>query len=163
MASECRLPHDGAADALPAFDREALAEHALKLHAKNFNCAQCVACTLAPFVRIDADTAFRATEGLGGGFGGFTETCGALAGGAVVAGLARSNGYDDPTSKQDTYALSKQLVDGFRERVGSTLCKDIKAVEGGEALRPCDECIVEGLNLAIDMLEGLERSRGSQG
>ncbi|MDO5043654.1 MAG: C-GCAxxG-C-C family protein [Slackia sp.] len=146
------------ADALPVFDREALAEHALKLHARNFNCAQCVTCTLAPFVRIDADTAFRATEGLGGGFGGFTETCGAIAGGAVVAGLARSNGYDDPTSKQGTYALSKQLVDRFRERIGSTLCKEIKAADGGEPLCACDECIVEGLNLAIDMLEDLERN-----
>ncbi|MDO4442365.1 MAG: C-GCAxxG-C-C family protein [Slackia sp.] len=138
-------------------DREALRAHALELHARNFNCAQCVACTLAPFVRIDADTAFRATEGLGGGFGGFTETCGAIAGGAVVAGLARSNGYSDPTSKADTYELSRQLVDEFRSRVGSTRCGEIKGTETGEALRPCDECIAIGLDLAIDMLESMQR------
>ena len=142
--------------ARPAFDREALAAHALELHARNFNCAQCVACTLAPFVNADERDVFRAAEGLGGGMGGLTETCGAIAGAAMVAGYARSNGYDDPTSKQDTYALAKQVVDRFRDNVGSTLCADIKAVHADAPLRPCDECIVLGLNLAIDMLEGLE-------
>lgn len=159
MTAESRPIPDACPDTPPAFDRKALAEHALKLHARNFNCAQCVACTLAPFVRIDADTAFRATEGLGGGFGGFTETCGAIAGGAVVAGLARSNGYDDPTSKQETYALVKRIVDRFRERVGSTSCERIKNADGGAPLLACDECIITGLNLAIDMLEDLERNR----
>ncbi len=142
--------------ARPAFDREALAAHALELHARNFNCAQCVACTLAPFVNADERDVFRAAEGLGGGMGGFTETCGAIAGAAMVAGLARSNGYDDPASKQDTYALTKQVVDRFRETVGSTLCADIKATDGATPLRPCDECIVLGLDLAIDMLESIE-------
>lgn len=148
---------DETAAAPVRLDREALRAHALELHARNFNCAQCVACTLAPFVRIDADTAFRATEGLGGGFGGFTETCGAIAGGAVVAGLAHSNGYHDPTSKADTYALSARIVEKFRARVGSTRCNEIKGTEGNAPLRPCDECIAIGLDLAIDMLEALPR------
>lgn len=140
-----------------AFDREALRAHALELHKRNFNCAQCVACTLAPFVRIDADTAFRAAEGLGGGFGGFSETCGALAGAAMLAGLANSNGYRDPTSKTDTYALSASITTRFRQRVGATRCADIKENECRSALLPCDECIVIGLDLAIDMLEGMPR------
>ncbi|MDO4590193.1 MAG: C-GCAxxG-C-C family protein [Slackia sp.] len=140
-----------------AFDREALRAHAIDLHKRNFNCAQCVACTLAPFVRIDADTAFRAAEGLGGGFGGFSETCGALAGAAMVAGLANSAGYHDPTSKADTYALSASMVTRFRERVGATRCADIKENECHGALLPCDECIAIGLDLAIDMLESMPR------
>ncbi len=150
-------PNSTAARALAQadFDRKALAEHALELHARNFNCAQCVACTLAPHLGADEDTLFRATEALGGGMGGFTETCGAIAGACVVIGLASSNGADDPTSKQDTYAVAKQAVDAFRARTGSTLCGEIKAVDGGEPLRACDECILEGLGLAIDALEEL--------
>ncbi len=63
------------------FDREALARRALELHGMKYNCAQAVACTLAPLIGADEELCFRAAEGLGGGMGGLTETCGAVSGG----------------------------------------------------------------------------------
>ena len=72
---------------LPLPDREELERRALELHGKKYNCAQSVACTFAPFVGADEDACFRATEGLGAGMGGFTETCGAVTGAAVVIGM----------------------------------------------------------------------------
>lgn len=135
-----------------AFDRKALADRALEMHNRNFNCAQCVACTLAPFVGADEDLVFRATEALGGGMGGFTETCGAISGGEVIIGLACSNGSNDPTSKQDTYVWARKLVENFRARVGSTICEEIKNVEGEAPLRGCDLCILDGLEMTIDIL-----------
>lgn len=135
-----------------AFDRKALAERALAMQGRNFNCAQCVACTLAPFVGADEDLIFRATEALGGGMGGLTETCGAISGGEVIIGLACSNGSENPTSKQDTYVWAGKLVERFRERVGSTICKEIKDVEGDAPLRGCDLCVLDSLNMTIDLL-----------
>ena len=35
------------------FDREALARRALELHGMKYNCAQAVACTLAPLIGAD--------------------------------------------------------------------------------------------------------------
>ena len=84
------------------FDREALGRRALELHGMKYNCAQAVACTLAPLIGADEELCFRAAEGLGGGMGGLTETCGAVSGAAMAIGLANSNGQDDRTSKQAT-------------------------------------------------------------
>ncbi|MFR8784412.1 C-GCAxxG-C-C family protein [uncultured Slackia sp.] len=149
---QSELAFDKASWTEEAFDRKALADRALAMHGRNFNCAQCVACTLAPFVGADEDFVFRATEALGGGMGGFTETCGAISGGEVIIGLACSNGSDNPTSKQDTYAWAHKLVDNFRARVGSTVCEEIKNVEGGAPLRGCDLCILDSLEMTIDIL-----------
>ncbi|MFQ9676545.1 MAG: C-GCAxxG-C-C family protein [Eggerthella lenta] len=92
------------------FDREALGRRALELHGMKYNCAQAVACTLAPLIGADEELCFRAAEGLGGGMGGLTETCGAVSGAAMAIGLANSNGQDDRTSKQATYRIVRKLV-----------------------------------------------------
>ena len=119
------------------FDREALARRALELHGMKYNCAQAVACTLAPLIGADEELCFRAAEGLGGGMGGLTETCGAVSGAAMAIGLANSN------------------VNDFREQNGSTLCPELKGIKTKQPLRSCDGCIVDALQLAADALAGL--------
>ena len=137
------------------FDREALARRALELHGMKYNCAQAVACTLAPLIGADEELCFRAAEGLGGGMGGLTETCGAVSGAAMAIGLANSNGQDDRTSKQATYRIVRKLVNDFREQNGSTLCPELKGIKTKQPLRSCDGCIVDALQLAADALAGL--------
>lgn len=137
------------------FDREALARRALELHGMKYNCAQAVACTLAPLIGADEELCFRAAEGLGGGMGGLTETCGAVSGAAMAIGLANSNGQDDRTSKQTTYRIVRKLVNDFREQNGSTLCPELKGIKTKQPLRSCDGCIVDALQLAADALAGL--------
>ena len=132
------------------FDREALGRRALELHGMKYNCAQAVACTLAPLIGADEELCFRAAEGLGGGMGGLTETCGAVSGAAMAIGLANSNGQDDRTSKQATYRIVRKLVSDFREQNGSTLCPELKGIKTKQPLRSCDGCIVDALQLAAD-------------
>lgn len=134
-------------------DREALADRALELHSMNYNCAQAVACTLAPFVEADEDQLFRAAEGFGAGMGGLTETCGAISGAAMVLGMANSSGMDDPTSKQRTYRAMRKLVTEFRTQNGSTLCPDLKGIVTKQPLRSCNDCILDAIALAADALE----------
>ncbi len=57
-------------------DITACQAQAAEYHARGFNCAQAVACTLAPAVGLDPQVAFTLTEGFGAGMGGMTETCG---------------------------------------------------------------------------------------
>lgn len=139
------------------FDRAALAEHARTLHDRNFNCAQSVACTLGPELGADEDLCFRMTEGLGGGLGKHTETCGALLGAALVLGLARSNGCADPTSKLATYDLVARAATSLREQYGTSICDEIRAQDasGKKPLPICQACIEDALNLTIDILEEL--------
>ena len=134
------------------FDREALGRRALELHSMKYNCAQAVACTLAPLIGADEELCFRAAEGLGGGMGGLTETCGAVSGAAMAIGLANSNGQDDRTSKQATYRIVRKLVSDFREQNGSTLCPELKGIKTKQPLRSCDGCIVDA---AADPRAGL--------
>lgn len=134
-----------------------LVDKALALHAKNYNCAQCVACTLAPLVGADADDAFRMMEGFGAGMGGLTETCGAISGAVAALGMASSNGSADPTSKAATYRLVRRCVKEFREKNGATLCADLKGVETKTPLRSCDGCIEDAVRIGFGILS--ERAR----
>lgn len=132
---------------------EKLAAHAAELHDKGLNCAQCIACTFAPFVQADINTCFRATEGLNSGLGGFTETCGALLAGAFVLGLANSAGYENPTSKPETYTFVHELTEAFREETGATLCRDIKGAASPAPSSKCDACIERSVRLTAGILE----------
>lgn len=138
-------------------DRKALADRALELHGMNYNCAQAVACTLAPAIGADESVCFSATEAFGAGMGGLTETCGAISGAGVIVGMANSSGIQNPTSKQRTYRLMRKLVNDFLVRSGSTLCPELKGVGTGKPLRSCNECIIEGINLAADALESIQQ------
>lgn len=134
-------------------DPEALASRAVEMHATGCNCAQCVACTLAPIVGADEDTCFRAAEALGAGLGGYTETCGALTGGALILGLANSSGIAERTSKAATYQLVRQLVTAFREKNGSTLCPELKGTTTTHPLCTCNDCIRDATYLTACLLK----------
>lgn len=139
------------------YDKTMLIEHAAQLHARNYNCAQAVACTLATLNGVDEDDCFRLAEGLGGGLGGHTETCGALLGGAMTIGQANSRGCADPTSKLETYELVKPLVAAFRARFGTTCCSEIRAQDesGRTPLPICESCIAYAVERTIAILEAM--------
>ena len=123
-----------------------------ELHESGFNCAQAVACTCADLAGLDQATAFRMTEGLGGGMGGFTETCGAISGGCAIIGYATSDGPHNPKTKGATYKKVRQLVARFGEQNGSTLCKELKGQTGGPVLRSCPDCVDDGIRMTLDVL-----------
>ena len=68
------------------------------------------------------------------GMGGMEATCGALTGAAVVLGLLDKSGREP---KQ----VMNEILQGFKEKAGATLCKDLKGVETGRMLCSCDDCV----------------------
>ena len=46
----------------------------------------------------------------------------------------------------------KQLSADFREKNGSTICKDLKGVETGKVLRSCGGCIEDATALVCQLL-----------
>lgn len=129
-----------------------LVERALALHARNFNCAQCVACTLAPLVEASEDSAFRLMEGFGSGMGCKSETCGALSGAVAIMGAANSYGPANPTSKQDTYELAAECVRRFRDIHKTTECRTIRGTDQPGPLPICDDCITDCVRIGAEII-----------
>ena len=128
-------------------------ELAIALHDKKFNCCQAVACAFAKEVGMDEATLFKVGEGFGLGMGCMEGTCGALSGAIMLAGLKNSDGnIEDPATKAATYKLSKELLQKFVEKTGSSVCKELKGVETGKVLCSCPDCIRIGVEVAQEVL-----------
>lgn len=105
-----------------------LAARAVALRAeRGYNCAQAVACALAPEIGADTEACYVLSEGFGGGMGGHTETCGAISGGVMALGQVSSGGTAlSGTTKKRTYELTRELVERFGAKNGSTICCELK-------------------------------------
>lgn len=134
-------------------DIDALAAEAVALRAeRKYNCAQAVACAFAPYVDVDPDLLFRATEGFGSGMGSTTETCGAISGAVVILSLANSAGSATPVTKGATYSLVRALLSRFHEQNTTTICRELKGIDSGQLLRTCPGCIEDAVRMTADIL-----------
>lgn len=130
------------------------AQKALENHHKGYNCAQSVACAFADELGMDEKEIFRLMEGFGFGMG-CMEVCGAVSGMTAAAGLRESDGnLDAPASKKASYKASRKMVDAFKEKNGSVICKEIKGVETGKVLRSCDGCVEDAAEIVDKYLKG---------
>jgi C_GCAxxG_C_C family probable redox protein len=128
-------------------------EEAMQLHDKKYNCAQAVACAFAKEAGVDEKLLFAANEGYGLGMGGTKGVCGALTGAIMLAGLKNSDAnLDNPATKGSTYQISRQMLDAFEAKTGSTICKDLKGLETGQVLCSCDNCIRAGVEVVEEFL-----------
>lgn len=137
-------------------DVTACQAQAAEYHARGFNCAQAVACTLAPAVGLDPQTAFILTEGFGAGMGGMTETCGAISGAVAIMGFVMSDGMDNPKTKGQTYKLSREIAKRFKTKNTTTVCGTLKGIGSDNGpLRSCPGCIDDAIEIACDVLKQL--------
>lgn len=128
-------------------------EETIMRHDKGYNCAQAVACTYCDLVGVEEETMFKMTEALGLGMGGMEGTCGAVTGACVLAGMKQSSGnLERPDSKAESYKLSKEIVKRFETQNQSVVCKALKGVETGQALRSCADCIKDAAAIAEQVL-----------
>ena len=113
-------------------------EIAILNHQKGYNCAQSVVCAFCDKLNISEDELFRLSEAFGFGMG-CANVCGAVSAMVFIAGYVKSFGIDKlpETNKKESYALSKQMIEEFKNKNKSILCSDIK----GCNLRSCDGCI----------------------
>ena len=126
-------------------------------HDKGYNCAQAVACTYCDLFGYKEEDVFRMTEGFGLGMGCMAVTCGALSGAVLLAGLKNSDGQiNAPKTKGKTYKLSRQLLERFQERCGSTICAELKGVTTGTPVHSCADCIKDAAAIVEEVLLGGE-------
>lgn len=129
-------------------------ERAIEFHNQGYNCCQSVLLAFAEELGLDQETAFRISEGFGLGMGSMQNTCGALSGAMMLAGLKNSDAnLAHPGSKHDTYQLCRKITEEFQKKTGALLCKDLKGVETGTVLCSCQDCIRTGVETAEDVLD----------
>ena len=112
------------------------------------NCAQAVACTYSDLAGLDEETLLAATHAFGAGMATMEGTCGALTGAAVVVGLATGD-------RARSRVLIKDIMENFRKRNGSTVCRELKGIGTGCPLRQCEDCVAD----AAEFLEKALRRR----
>lgn len=120
-------------------------EKAIENHKKGYNCAQAVLCAFSDKIGMNEDELFRLSEAFGGGMGGTQGVCGAVSAMVFVVGALKSKGVDTlpDTNKKESYAFAAKLMKEFEDRVGSSICKEIKE----KNLISCDGCIEEAVKI----------------
>jgi len=110
-----------------------------------YNCAQSVACAFHDLTGQDERTLYDATGAFGAGMGCTEGTCGALVGAGIALSLIRK---DRVRAMQDM----KLIVGQFLQRNGSIVCKELKGIESGTALRACNDCVADAAGLLTAVL-----------
>ncbi len=112
-----------------------------------YNCAQSVACAFCSLTSLDEETVRRLTGAFGGGMGCGEGTCGALVGAGVMLGLLHED-------RAEAKRQMRELMTRFRERNGSTVCKELKGIGSGVVLRPCNDCVADAAEMLEELLAG---------
>lgn len=112
------------------------------------NCCQAVLLTYSDYFDIDETILFKISEGFGSGVSGLRRTCGALLAAVMIAGLVNSDGdIANPKTKHQTYAIGQELINDFEKKYNTSMCNDLKGLNTGKIILPCNLCIEEACNL----------------
>lgn len=101
-------------------------ERALALFHSGANCAQAVFSAYSDKTGLAEDFALRLSAPFGGGIGRLREVCGAVSGMLMVAGLLMADSdISDNDKKMQNYAMTRELVEEFKSRHGSIICREL--------------------------------------
>ena len=97
------------------------------------NCCQAVTAALADECGLPEETLMKLASGFAVGMGTMENSCGALIGAAMIAGMK--------TDGSGTVRYTRQLSDEFTRLSGSVICKELKGRVSPDVFTPCDECV----------------------
>lgn len=102
------------------------ADKARDLFLEGYNCAQAVFGAYAEDLGMELSQALKLSSSFGGGMGGMRDTCGAVTGMLMVAGLKW--GYDDAKDqslKTAHYARVRELMERFKAEHDTCVCREL--------------------------------------
>ena len=101
-------------------------ELAVQCFMEGFNCSQSVFSTYCEDYGLDKEMALKVSGAFGGGMGYIGETCGAVTGAFMLAGLKYGKcKVGDNEAKEKTYRLVQEFTHRFKTEYGSVKCKDL--------------------------------------
>lgn len=140
-------------------------DKAKQLFLKGNNCAQAVFAAFSDVTGVDNKTALYIASSFGGGMGHIGETCGAVTGMLMAAGMLLGYGENaDAETKKAYYQTVKSLTDEFKAEFGELRCPALMAkLANGDYKLPDTEdykarpCLIF-VEKAVEILENqLER------
>lgn len=123
-----------------------IAEAVEKKKSGRYNCAQSVLCTYCGATTLDESQALSIAAAFGTGMGCVEGTCGALVGAGMVLGFSL------PDRVASMKAMSR-VMNSFKERNGSTVCRELKGIGTGMPLRACNDCVADAAGFLERELE----------
>lgn len=103
---------------------------ARELFLKGYNCSQAVFCAYSDIYDIPSELALKLSASFGGGIGRTRETCGAVCGMVMLAGLETGQTQEgDDHQKQANYKQVQRLIETFKEENGSSICRELLGVK----------------------------------
>ena len=106
-------------------------EYAVSLKKNGYNCCQAVLAAFAEETGLPDETLRRIGAAYGGGMGNMNGPCGALCGAQ----------------------MARKLQTGFVEKTGGQICREIKGIDTGKMLCPCEDCIRNAVTVLEASLE----------
>lgn len=106
-----------------------ISEKARNNFKQGLNCSQSVIEALCKKVGLDAETAKAVSVGFGGGMGREQKTCGAVSGGIMAIGCSYFDKEDLAGSKEKAYGKTKEFIQKFEEKYGSSDCRELLGVD----------------------------------
>ncbi|OEF96650.1 hypothetical protein BHF68_07800 [Desulfuribacillus alkaliarsenatis] len=95
------------------------------IFARGFNCSQAVIGVFCDELGLERESAFKIATGFGGGLRQ-GEVCGAVTGAIMVIGLRYGHHCEgDNEAKQETYKLTNQFIEKFKEKHKTIICKEL--------------------------------------
>lgn len=102
------------------------ADRAIALFREGYNCSQAVFAAFYDQVGLTQEDALRISLGLGAGVGRMRETCGAICGAAMVAGMVCGVGDTrDRMVKAQAYQKVQQIAEEFQKTGRSIVCHEL--------------------------------------
>lgn len=141
---------------------------AVALFKEGFNCAQSVVAAFADMYGFTREQALHMSASFGGGIGRMRETCGAVCGLFMLAGLEKcATEGNDREGKAANYALVQELAAEFKKRNGALRCADLLGLSKKEpmvstpeartsqyyAKRPCVKMVETAAQIWMEHLE----------
>lgn len=131
---------------------------ARELHKNGYTCSQAVLCAFTDILGIDEKIAINVSCGFGGGLGKLRETCGAVSGMLMAAGLLYGEGeIDDERKNKVYYPRVQYLCNQFREINGSLSCAELLGVNGKQRVRPagktCNDMVADAARILEAYIE----------
>lgn len=124
-------------------------EEAAALHAKGYNCAQCVLLICGKDRGLTEAEMISIAAGFGGGVR-CGEICGAISGGVMALGLAKMYKGDDLAAmKAESAELTKKCVAAFKEKFNAVRCDELK----NQLQIPCNDLIAAAAEIADEMIK----------
>jgi hypothetical protein len=120
---------------------------ALEYYQKGYNSAQSVLCAYSDLLEVEEKTLLMISEAFGCETGDAMDTCGAVTGMYMAAGIKNGEGLPTGIVRSLTDTMVTELSEAFTSKNKALTCRELKGTQSGIPLRSCEGCIEDAVRI----------------